>query len=180
MGILKSLFGGSVEKSFITDAEKVLYVCRSYGAVERGSLKACTTIALAFLALDDASKKDQTIYLILNAMESGRRLSDNEIGVLSKYNLRLMTLQRQSHESKSDINNRIASGIPIWIISIRALMYVALLPYARELWGILQNGDAITAYDEVKSVMRKLERHPLGDALSGIEPLMTPALFQPR
>lgn len=180
MGILKSIFGSSVEKSFVGDAKRVVSVCQSYGPLERGDLKACVTMALAFCILDSEAEKDQSIHLALESMEAGRRLSDNEVGLLSKYNLRLMSLQRQAHQSKSPINNRIASGIPVWIVSIRALMYVSVLPHAREVWTILQDGDALRAYDEIDRAMRQLGAHPLGAALERVGSLMTPSLFEAR
>lgn len=180
MGILKSLFGSSIEKSFVNDAQKVLSVCRSYGPLERADLKVCTTMAFAFLLLDSASDKDQCLHFILDAMGSGKKLSDHQTGLASKYNLRLMSMQREAHQSISPVNNRIASGFPVWIVSIRALMQVAVLPYARELWAILQNGDALRAYDELDRVARQLEGHPLGAQLTRTGSLMTPDLFEPR
>lgn len=181
MGILKSLFGASVEKSFINDAQKILSVCRSYGPLERADLKVCTTMAFAFLVLDSKSDKDQCLHFILDAMGSGRKPSDHESGMCSSYNLRLMSIQRQAHQSPSPINNRIASGIPIWIMSIRAMMYVAILPHAREIWNILQNGDSLRAFDELDRVVRQLGDQPLGTALAQTGPhLTTPYIFEPR
>lgn len=180
MRILKNLFSSSVEKSFINDAKKVLSVCRSYGPLECAELKVCTTMAFAFLVLDSESDKDQCLHFILEAMVTGRRLSDHESGLASLYNLRLMSIQREAHQSVSPINNRIASGIPIWIMSIRAMMYVALLPHAREIWNILQNGDSLRAFDELNRVSSQLEGHPLGTALTRAGPhLMTPNMFEP-
>lgn len=180
VGILKSLFGTSIEKSFVNDAQKVLSVCRSYGPVERGDLRVCTTMAIAFLILDSESDKDQCIFFILDAMENGRKLSNHEIGLASNYNLRLMSLQRQAYQSSSPVNNRIASGIPVWILSIRALMYVAVLPHARELWAILQKGNTSWADDELDRVVHALDGHPLGAQLVRCRHLMTPDLFDPR
>lgn len=181
MGILKSLFGSTVEKSFVSDAQKVLSVCRSYGPLERADLKVCTTMAFAFLVLDSESDKDQCLHFILDAMGNGRKLSDHESGLCSRYNLRLISIQRQAHQSTSPINNRIASGIPIWIMSIRAMMYVAVLPHAREMWHILQNGDSLMAFDEIDRVARQLGDQPLGIALARTGPhLMTPYMFEPR
>jgi len=180
MGILKSLFGSSIEKSFVNDAQKVLSICRSYGPLERADLKVCTTMAFAFLALDSESDKDQCFHFLLDAMGSGRKLSEHQTGLASRYNLRLMSMQRQAHQSNSPVNNRIASGIPIWIISIRAAMYVAVLPHAREMWAILQNGDSLRVCDELDRVARQLDGHALGAQLARTGTLMTPDLFEPR
>ena len=179
MGILKSLFGSSIEKSFVSDAQKVLSVCRTYGPLERANLKVCTTMALAFLVADIENDKDQSFHFIADAMWNNKPLSEVQIGLASSFNLRLIGLQQEANRSTSPINNRIASGIAVWIVSIRALMYVAVLPYARELWAILQDGDALTVYDELERLTQQLGEHPVGVQLAQRRHLSTPPLFTP-
>ena len=87
----------------------------------------------------------------------------------------MMSLQQQAHKSLSPVNQRIAAGMPVWIISLRSLNHVAVLPYARELWSILQSGDEIRAYDVVDGIERQLDGHPLGTAMTNIGIVSTPA-----
>lgn len=178
MGLLKSLFGSFVEKGFVNDAENLLAICRSYGQRERSSLLASTRLALAFLILDHTNDKEESIFLALDAMESGRLLSDKEKGILSLYNLKLMNLQNQAHKSSSQINNLIATGIPIWITSNRALMNISILPYAREIWRILESGDLSMECDILDGFGQQLRMHPLGEMLGKVRNKGTPRIFQ--
>lgn len=180
MGMFNKLLGSFVETNFIKDAEKLLSVCRSYGPQERGRLFASVKIALAFLILDRELEKHDSIFLALDVMDSGRMLSNIEIGQLSQYNLRLMELQGQAHKSSSPINNLIASGLPIWITSIRALMKLPLQPHIRELWLILEGADQVTSYNALDQVIGQLGHHPLAQQIIKSRHLTTPNAFLAR
>lgn len=119
MGIITKLLGSFVEANFSKDAEKLLRICRSYGAMERGHFKASAKLALAFLILDRENDTADSISLVIEVMGSGRKLSQAEAGQLSAYNLRLMNLQRQAHQSTNRVNNFIAAGIPVWITPVK-------------------------------------------------------------
>ena len=173
------LLGSFVESNFIKDADKLLSVCRSYGPQERGRMLASAKIALAFLVLDREFEKNDSIFLALDIMDTGRVLSNIEVGQLSKYNLRLMDLQSQAHNSNSPINNLVASGLPIWITSIRALMKLHLQPHIRELWGILESGDQLISYDLIDNITRQLGQHPLAQQIQKTRHLTTPSAFLP-
>lgn len=178
--MFEKLFGSFAVAGFTKDAEKLLSICRSYGPQERGQLFASTKIALAFLVLDRELEKNGSIVLALEAMDAGRHLSKTEIGQLSKYNLRLMELQAQAYKSHSPINNLIASGLPVWITSVRALGSLPLQPYVRELWSLLEGGDQLAAYDAVDRVVGQLGGHPLAEQIQRSRHMTTPEIFVAR
>lgn len=179
MGLF-NFFGAIGEKAALSDAQKVVTVCRSYGFQERGDLKACTAMALAFIIADSSTRGDSTIDVALTALEGTQALSGSNSGMVSKLLLRMMALQKEAHVSRSQINQRIAAGIPVWIVSFRALTHVAVLPYARELWALIESGDEIHAYDVVDAATRQLGAHPMGTAMSNLKSLSTPELFRPH
>ena len=178
--MFNKLLGSFVEGSFTKDAEKLLSIGRSYGPMERGTLFASVKIALAFLVLDRELEKRESIFLALDVMDSGRALSNNEMGQLSKYNLRLIDLQKQAQKSSSPINKLVSSGIPVWIISIRGLMKLPLQSYVRELWAILESGDQVTSHDLLDQVIGQLGQHPMAEQIRNSRHLTTPSLFQAR
>lgn len=180
MNILKNIFGASVDNSYVKAAQTVLNVCRSYGRNERTNLKVCTVMALAMMIADCESKENSHLHLALDAMDTGKPLSDYESGLLSKYRLELMSLQRQAFKSTSPFNNLIASGIPIWITSIRALTSVSVLPYARELWAILQDSNDLDVYDQLDHVAFRLHGHPISGILPRLRSFPTPNLYVPH
>jgi hypothetical protein len=180
MGWFDSFVNSKLDKSFVNDAEKLLNVCRSYGPVERADLKVCTALALKFLLLDSDTDQSKCIHFILDAMDTGRNLTGREIALASAYNIRLGKLQKQAYESSSPVNNLIASGIPVWIISIKALSRVVVLPYAREIWSILQNGDSLWCYDKFELLEQWLQGHPLGENVRSGSYMSTPRIFVPQ
>lgn len=180
MRILKSIFGAYVDKSYVKDAQTVLSICRSYGLTERNDLKVCTIMALAMLIADCENKENTLLHFALDTMDKGRKLSDYESGMLSSFRLELMSLQQQAFKSTSPFNNLIASGMPIWITSIRALTNVSVLPYARELWAILQDSDDLRVRDQLDHVAFRLHGHPIAVILPRLHSFETPNLFVPR
>jgi hypothetical protein len=180
MGILSRIFGPSGEASGIKDADKLLRVCRSYGLIERGHLNASVKIALASLLLDREADQAGTLFLALEAMDSGRELTRQEVEQLAIYDLRLMGLQRQAFRSSSPISGAVASGMPLWITCNRALTTVALQPYARELWRLIESGDRDASFELIEGALMHLGRDPLADKILEVRELTTPAAFRAR
>lgn len=181
MGFLKNIFAPMVDNSFVSDAQKTLSVCRSYGPQERAELKVCTLLALATMVSDSQQQGDKTIELVLEAMDVGKKLSDQEIGLLSQFTMKLISMQKRAYRSDSRILNLLSGGVPIWIVSIRALSYVSVLPYARELWSILQDSDSLTVFDEVEAIANLLRGQPVAEVLNRLNSIFsTPNLFVAR
>lgn len=176
MGLLSRLFGSSG----IRDADKLLRACRAYGPIETGHLNASAKIALASLLLDRETGQDNTIFLALEAMDSARELARPEVEQLARYDLRLLDLQRQAYRSSSPISGAVASGMPLWITSNRALTDAALQPYARELWRLIESGDPDASFELVEGALMHLGQHPLADKILQVRELTTPAAFRGR
>lgn len=177
MGFLKNLFKSYVDNNFVNDAQKILAVCRSYGPKERVRLKVCATTALAKIVHASEDTQDNTFRMLSEAMYSCRPLTSVEVGFASTFNLRLMEMQEHFSASKSPIDNSVAAGLPVWITSIRALSNVAVLPYARELWGILQNSDINDVCDQVDEIESRIRSQPIHTVLMRVRMLSTPTLF---
>jgi hypothetical protein len=138
-------------------------------------------LALAALVTEAEKTGDDSIFKILEAMDSGGLLSTAELGMLSAYTMKLITAQKLAHASPNQITNLMAAGIPVWIVSIRALSHVSVLPYARQLWAILQDSDALTVYDRVSEIASRLGTQPIVDVLLRIRSsFSTPKLLNPR
>jgi hypothetical protein len=181
MGFIKDFLASKVDKTLESEAESVVKVCRSYGPTERSELKVCMLLALATFATEAEKTGDDTFFKILEAMESGGLLSSAEKGMASAYTIKLISAQKQAHASPSHIVNMIAAGIPIWIVSIRALSNASVLPHARQLWSILQDSDTLTVYDRVAEVASRLGTEPIADVLLRVRSsFSTPKLFSQR
>ncbi|WP_180988674.1 hypothetical protein [Variovorax sp. B2] len=179
VGFIKKLLSSAGEKAAIGDAEKVLAVVRSLGPRELGDLRAAATMALAFMAIDGKSEGDPTFATALKHMQSRQNVPSAVSGRISMLSMRMQHLQKQANASTSPLNQRIASGMPIWIMSLRALTCVAVLPHARQMWALLELGDASTASDILDAATAQLTGHPLTDAISALRDLGTPEIFVP-
>lgn len=179
MGFIKDFFASKVNTTFEREAESVVRVCRSYGPMERIELKVCMVLALATLATEAKNSGDDTFYKILEAMDNGRLLSSQELGMLSIYTIKLIEAQKLAHASTNHITNLMAAGIPIWIVSIRALSHVSVLPHARQLWAILQDSDALTVHNRISEIASRLGTQPIVDVLLRVRSFSTPKLFSP-
>jgi hypothetical protein len=180
MGFLSGLFGSSAQASGIRDADKLLRAYRAYGPVERGHLHASVKIALASLLLDCDADEAGTIFLALEAMDSGRELTPQELGRLALYDQRLLDLERQSHRSTGPISGVVAAGMPLWVTSNRALASAALQPYARELWRLVDSGDRDASFELVEGALMHLGRDPLADKILEVRELTVPTAFRLR
>lgn len=181
MGFLNNFFASKVNPTFENEAERVVQVCKSYGPIERGELKVCMLMALATFAADAQKTGDETIFKILETMDSGTPPDSAELEMQSTYTMKLIEAQKQAHASPSPIVKLVAAGIPVWIVSIRALSHAAVLPHARQLWSILQDSDALTVYDRIGEIASRLGSEPVVDILLRIRSTFsTPQLFNPR
>jgi hypothetical protein len=168
-----------VNETFESDAERTVRVCQSYGPQERTDLKICVILALATLVTEAKKTGDESFFVLLEAMDCGRQISSKELGMTSTYTLKLITAQRLGHASTNQVTKLMAAGIPIWIVSIRALSHVSVLPYARQLWEILQDSDALTVHNVITGIASKLGREPVVDVLLRVKSFSTPKLFIP-
>jgi hypothetical protein len=180
MGFIKDFFASKVNSVFESEAASVVRVCQSYGPTERTELKVCMLLALATLVTESKKTGDESIFKILEAMDSCDPISSAELGMLSTYTMKLITAQKLAYGSNNHITNLMAAGIPIWIVSIRALSHVSVLPYARQLWGILQDSDGLTVYDSVSAIANRLGTQPIVAVLLRIRSsFSTPKIFNP-
>lgn len=180
MGIFSSIASSFAEKGYIKDAENLLSVCRSYGPKERGELQASTKLALAFMALNEEVENQSNVKLALDLMENPREPSKQEVGTLSLFNLQLIRHKDQAYKSTSPINNLIAPGLLVWITSIRALISIQVLPRARELWGLIGDGDEYFTYELLDQIENQLAGHPLSTFIQRTKYLSAPEIFVPR
>ena len=183
MSWFDSFTNTKVDKSYISDAQRVLDVCRACAARERSDLKVSVVLALKYLLLDSKMDTDpiKCIELFLDVMATGRRLTDKEVVLASAYTIKLGALQRQAFESTNQVNNLIASGIPVWIMSIRALSHPVILPQVQEIWSILQNGDYVWYVGQYEYLKQNLQGgHPLGASMEGSSYFDTPNIFKKR
>lgn len=80
MGFIKDFFSSKVNQTFESEAANVVRVCQSYGPKERCELKVSMLLALATFATEAKETGDESIFEILEAMNSDRRLSTAELG----------------------------------------------------------------------------------------------------
>ena len=71
----------------------------------------------------------------------------------------------------------IAAGIPIWVISFRGLIAPEILPYARELWSIMETVDEVSYMQKILEIEQYLGNHPLASIINGLRSLETPSAF---
>ena len=133
------------------------------------------------MVCDSKQQGDKTIELVLEAMDVGKKLSNQEIGLLSQFTVKLISMQKRAYSADSHILNILSAGVPIWIVSIRALSHVSVLPYAREIWAILQDSDSLTVYDEIKVIAHALRGQPVAEVLNRLNNIFsTSNLFVAR
>ncbi|CAK7061202.1 hypothetical protein [Saezia sanguinis] len=120
MGLFNFLLKDKIIKIWEKDNTNVLNFVTSMGKREMQEIRASAIAALAFFSLDPENQKDGSLELALAIMESANlRLNKQEKVLLSAFNLRQMENQKQAYQSSSVMNRMVASGIPIWITSIR-------------------------------------------------------------
>lgn len=180
MGLLKHLFGSIVNSNFEADANKILSVCRCYGPQERDDLKVCTLLAMASLVEDLKVDSNDLLEVMTGAIFEGKSLTNNEIGLLSKLNLKLMSHQKSAHSSTNQFVQMVSAGLPVWILSNRAASNVLLLPHARELWALIGNTDDFRVQSQIDRLINNFGRHPLADRITAMRYMQTPALFVAR
>ena len=179
MKFLKSIFGSVVEKNYEEDSQRLLAQYRALGPRETATLAASTKLAKAFLLLDHEFDKDESIFLALELMDNGMSPTNEQKGMLSIYNLRIMNLQNQAAKSSNTVNNLVASGIPIWLLSTRAVMNVAVMPQARQAWGILDAADSIYEQSILDQIIHHLKSHPMATMIERVRYQGAPLVFKP-
>lgn len=180
MGFFQALITERVSKTFAAEAESVVHLCRSYGPAERSELKVCMLLAFASFAAEAEKTGDNTIFKIREAMESSQPRSLLDMGLLSRYTSKLIAAQKQAHATPNYISSMMAAGIPIWIVSIRALSHESVLPHARQLWEILHNSDSLAVYAHVNAIARMLDTEPMVDTLLRMRSTFsTPKMYKP-
>lgn len=181
MGFINNFITSKVSLTFEKEAASIVQICRSYGPLERIELKVCMLLVLATLAAEADQTGDETFFKILEAMESCKPLERDELPMLSIYTMKLIQMQKQAHLSSNKTVKLIASGIPVWIVSIRSLSHVAVLPYARQIWSILQNSDTLEVYDRIGELAGQLGQQKVADILLRIRSTFgTPSIFIPH
>ena len=181
MEFLKKLFGSYATKLAIADAEKLENVISSFGNIERTHARAGTAAAMAFILKDAESRGDDSAEMIVAGMHESIIFDQKQIRKISELSVYLMNAQKQAFASNSPVNRLIASGIPIWITSIRATYTIEILPYARRIWALLDDYDYRNysdIFDEIAKILGP--NHPMATSMRGASLLRTPPLFLAR
>lgn len=165
---------------YIKDAEKSLLIYKSLGPLELVDAKVSAALALAFIVEDSKTQSTGGANQALESMYHDIALTEEQGGYLSLYNSRLISVQREAHGKANPINKMIAAGIPIWLISFRGLIAPEILPYARELWCIMETVDEVSYMQKILEIERYLGNHPLASVINGLRSLDVPPVFSKK
>lgn len=181
MGFIKNWLAGKSTDIYIKEAERALNIVSNYGIIERTETRVGVAVALAFMMADCDRRDDDTAKRLLQAMRGDARIQRKDSASISNLNLLLMNVQKQAFASSSPVNNLIANGIPVWIISNRATFVPEVLPYARTIWSLLDNYDEERYLDIYNRLQLTVgDEHPMYKYFSATKKLETPKLFIAR
>lgn len=180
MGIFSDWFKNAATRAATSDAHRLLSVVESYGLMERTQLRAATNTAFAFIVEDCRSHSISTFERAVPLLYDEGSYDNQLAGEISKLNLRLIGVQKQLHKSPDEVSQLIASGIPIWLLSLRAAINIELLPHARRAWNLIDQVDHDYLQDFLDRVSLSLEPKPLAVAVSRASRLPIPSSFIPK
>lgn len=177
MGILSSWLRGRTVNQFVVEAERTANVYRSFGAQELAENRVALALSLNFLAFQDHTNGRSKMLAALDAMNNPRFVTKQESGEFSLYNVHIMNLQKAAFSRPETEMKLVASGMPLWITSIRAISFVEILPYAREIWSRLDTIKGSDVYFETANYFSARVSDHLADFATKLNGLDTPRLF---
>jgi hypothetical protein len=177
LGIVSNFFQNIAVNGYIKDAKKALPIYKCLGPLELLDAKVSAAVALAFIVEDSKTQSSGGANKALESMYHDMALTKEQGGYLSLYNSRLISIQREAYGKTSPINKMIAAGIPMWLISFRALIAPEILPYARELWSIMEKVDKASYMQKILEIEQYLGNHPLAPVIYELQSLETPSAF---
>jgi len=181
MGFFDFLTASGRVRAWQQEANNVVAFLRTMGPMEIIESRATAAAALAFILLNAGTDGDSNVLVTgLEAVhEPTRRLTREEEGHLSLFNAKLIGLQKQAYASAAPINQFIAAGIPIWLVSFRAAMKPELVALGRDMWAELDRPAIKDVEERIEDVAAHLTGHPMHDQLMmwNIKRLETPELF---
>lgn len=126
-------------KKAIEEAQQTVNEYFQLSPIERSAAKAWSAAALAFLLENEETPNAIGFTRALTYMhgEIDNGAPDN----LGKIHDQLIAFQRQAHASYATANKCIANGMPLWILSIRGIMYPEIIVLAALAWDVLDNVD---------------------------------------
>ena len=141
MGFFSSIFGGFSKIGHQSDSQALLSVINSFGPLELAETRAAVDCAFAFITADAETNPmlSEGLVVAITVMMEKKvlNLTKREIGLISALILRYDNIRKSFHGSGNQINQIIANGIPVWLLSFRAVYNLEVLPYARQAWFLL-------------------------------------------
>jgi hypothetical protein len=177
VGIFSGWLRGKTVKQFVVEAERTVNIYRSFGPRELAENRVAVALSLNFLAFQDHTSGRNMMLTAFDAMNNPRFLTKQESGELSFYNVHIMNLQKAAFSRPEAEMKLIASGMPLWITSIRAISFVEILPYAREIWSCLDKVKDSEVYFETANYFGARVSNHLGGLVTKLDRLETPGLF---
>ena len=170
---------GPTVRAWQKDAENVRAFLAALGPSERMQCRVSALLALAFIKLDaQGSEYEPVIERAFEVMYlQSLQLTKEDSGRLSLFLLRQMQNQKNAHASPAPMNQLISAGIPIWIVSFRAIQKVEVLATARAIWALLDDVDCYEANTMLSSIAGDFAAHRMGEYLSALQSFETPSVF---
>ncbi len=167
-------------KKAIEEAQQTVNEYFRLGPLERSAAKAWSAAALAFLLENEETPNAIGFTRALTYMHG--EIDNGEPDNLKKIHDQLISFQRQANASYSTANKCIANGMPLWILSIRGIMYPEIIVFAALAWDVIDNVDEdeyANIYEQIHGIFagtdiqKKLSLH-------SIQHLERPRLFRMR
>ena len=180
MGLLERLMHGPTVRAWQKDAENVRAFLAALGPRERTQSRVNTLAALAFISQDvKGTEHEEAVDNAFQAMfHPELRLSREDSGHVSLFLIRQMKNQREWHASPDLVNQVIAAGIPVWIMSFRAVQKTELIAQSRAIWAFLDDVDHVEVQAILVSMSQHFNGHHIGDLLDVLRQFQTPKLFR--
>jgi hypothetical protein len=164
------------------DGQDLLASLRSLSIHGRAEAKAATWVtAASLLAFEKSAGETQFARVLGHLIKESVAITGDDRQALSSYCDALVDRRRKALDRKTALMQLIATGIPVWIASIRALLQPALVPLAIDIWDIVGNGDDALAQRNIDLVLSGLK--PDTDLAESITRMrrkpLTPAFGRP-
>lgn len=176
MGFIKKFFHSFSVKGYIRDVLSVLPIYRSLDLYGRTDEKVNAVLACAYL-IEHGKYHDKDFTKVLECMEGKRKFEEYPQEIIY-YSLKMGELKKQAYSGSSLINQKIANGLTLWILSLRALTTSEIRPYVSEIWEILENSDKNDYFEKISTIQLLLGKNPIGETLTNLkQSFKVPSLF---
>jgi hypothetical protein len=139
------------------EGQKLLAQLRSLSIQGRAEARAAMRVtAASLLAFEESNGEELFAKALGHLLKAETPANDQDKAALSKYCLSLADRQRNARTRNTLLAHLIATGIPVWIASIRAMLQPALVPLAIDVWEIVDGGDEVMAQRSITSVLESL------------------------